>query len=240
MEKLKYNEKLKNLNYRFSPKKQIKDLENKKFFSSIKREKELEREVYGKTNIFRIIKTGGEEDKISDFLGWLLNPSKRHGLEDKFLNMFLRKISEKSKQDFDVDSLNLDELQTKIRKSIFVNENEREPDMRIESEAGGYCCIIENKFGAEEGNEQLKDYREWAEDNFEIKHLVFLTINGRNPTSDPEGKDRWVTISHRPFILELLNNLFRKEAFTNSKVKKLFDSFRKYLELRSLEKRHHR
>ncbi|KXA91215.1 hypothetical protein AKJ64_04880, partial [candidate division MSBL1 archaeon SCGC-AAA259E17] len=97
MEKLKYNEKLKNLNYRFSPKKQIKDLENKKFFSSIKREKELEREVYGKTNIFRIIKTGGEEDKISDFLGWLLNPSKRHGLEDKFLNMFLRKISEKSK-----------------------------------------------------------------------------------------------------------------------------------------------
>ncbi|KXA92055.1 hypothetical protein AKJ64_04125, partial [candidate division MSBL1 archaeon SCGC-AAA259E17] len=92
-------------------------------------------------------------------LGWLLNPSKRHGLEDKFLNMFLRKISEKSKQDFDVDSLNLDELQTKIRKSIFVNENEREPDMRIESEAGGYCCIIENKFGASAGRAPL-DYKE--------------------------------------------------------------------------------
>lgn len=133
-------------------------------------------------NIFSILQSPHRELKHSNFLGWLLDPAKGHGLSDIFLKRFLRDIFSDPKtswiDQFEIDALDLSEVR------IF--REWKNVDILIE--APEFVVGIENKINAQEGPGQIKKYRELLEKEFPQKKraFVFLTLQGQQPDLDED------------------------------------------------------
>lgn len=238
LEDLNNSQKLMRLNDRFSPKNQIQRLHEEKvvenFNNRVQKVKELRKKVKKETNIFRIIKSRSTEDKISDFYSWLLNSNESHSFDEFFLKRFLEKAFEKDdEKSYSNYSFRLTEAEIESRPS----KEEGDPDFVIsipDKNENEFGLVMESKFGAEEGENQLKRYREFASNNFDVRLLVFLTTGSREPTSEEEGKkSEWVQISHKE-LLHLLDHtsqeLFRKHDNIEGETKKLIKRFKDYLE----------
>ncbi len=243
LEELKNSKILPVLNKRFSPKKQIQQLkeEDDDFYDynkHVRKVKQLAKKVTSEINIFRIIQSRSTENKISDFYGWLFNPKESHSIGKNFLESFLEIVFENNDEKLYSDySFNLAQTKVHLRPQKEKGELDFEIDIPRENE-GNFGCIVESKFGAEEGDEQLWKYREYAERNYDESLLVFLTKEGsREITSEEPGKDNeWVQISHWD-ILDILKNgeLIRVKGNLNDETKNLVKRFRDYLELKLMD-----
>ena len=121
-----------------------------------------------------------DENQLSDIIGDLLNPEGKHGQADLFLNLFLSAIDPK-----------LVYLKTPVKvlredPTCYCNSFQRRIDLTLDF--GSFGIGIENKPWANEGIDQLKDYREHLDRKYRGDfHLVYLSGDGSDPVSLTKG-----------------------------------------------------
>ncbi|RUO25569.1 hypothetical protein CWE09_02210 [Aliidiomarina minuta] len=179
-------------------------------------------------NIFDALGTRRQELRHSDFLSYILDPGRPHGLGDKLLRDFLLEVTEDAEtvipDVFHGVPLRLDPLNdTQVyREYMHIDILLRMP--------GKWLVLIENKIGASEHGGQLTKYETQIEthlDNLPAL-LIYLTPSG-SPASQPD----WIPVSYT-----LVHRLVKKWAIASSTpndVKNALSNYADYLEGHVLE-----
>lgn len=125
-----------------------------------------------------------DENRLSDVLADLLNPTGKHGQGDLFLRQFLKQLGPSSR-------VGLKGKATVAREALtHANSNyRRRIDVLIDS---GDLLAIENKLDSPEQEDQVRDYlyhlRRVARKRKTAFALVYLTPDGRQPKSLSEAE----------------------------------------------------
>ena len=138
-------------------------------------------------NVFEVLHVDGYEAYHSRFIAYLLDPTERHDQGDVFLTSFLQGLG----LDFNPASTQGAGARTELSLG---------PSGRIDIYirlANGQIILIENKVGAQEGENQISRYQNWLQRQYTppgFPHgVVFLTPDGRCPETAcrPEEVIRW-------------------------------------------------
>ena len=152
--------------------------------------------VSGPADLITILGRHRDELFHSRMLGWLMNPSGRHGLGDRFLLEFLAEALPGVAADPRGVQITLEVTRTGIS-DVTGETVEARADLVVATES--LVVVVENKVDAGEGNNQCERlYWPWAKDSIDTR-WVFLTPSGRDPisaTSD-EARAAWRTISYQ-------------------------------------------
>lgn len=131
-----------------------------------------------KFNIFRILKKGHEEVSLhSAFIKELLDPKGCHNNGSLFLSLFLDLVI----TDPRFIKSNINEYTVAVEKSFEFGRM----DIILENEKLSSCIIIENKINAEDQDEQLARYYQYAM-NLKYTNIKILYLNlwGTSPSSN--------------------------------------------------------
>jgi hypothetical protein len=151
--------------------------------------------VSGPADLLTILGRHRDELFHSRMLGWLMSPSGRHGLGDRFLRAFLAEALPEVSADTRGARVSL-EVTRSAPHGVTGETMEARADLVLETES--LVVVIENKVDAgEQWNQCERLYWPWACDPIET-HWVFLTPSSREPitaTSD-EARAAWRSISY--------------------------------------------
>ena len=156
-------------------------------------------------NVFSALDICSDEVRLhSRLLAILLNPKANHGLENEFLKSFLTALG------LPEDYITHCKEQIVERPIGEVTEtNGGRIDIILEDR--GHAVIIENKiYAGDQPNQLLRYYnygvKQFGENNFK---LVYLTLNGSEPSSDSLGGGHFefIKLSYAQDILGLLDRL---------------------------------
>lgn len=134
-------------------------------------------------NIFEAMGAVRQELRHSDFLAFLLNPSEKHGLDDKFLKRFFIKVLSSVENTGNIKVSPIDIKLTDFSKAIVERETQN-IDILISDDESGIVCLIENKIFSSEHSGQLARYLKIVKQRFpKAKTIipVFLTPDGISP-----------------------------------------------------------
>ncbi len=189
-------------------------------------------------NVFEVLGLSANETKThSAFLAELLRHDGSHGLENKPLAIFLRLINNRVCQ-FDFDS---EEAIVEVERSIGPLTDEKENggriDIIIETKKRDKAIIVENKIYAQEQENQLVRYynyakKKYGEGNFLI---LYLCLNAHD-ASDYSSKSANTTVESGKHYFPIAYNteiqLWIKECLSISYDKPLIrETLRQYLSL---------
>lgn len=146
-------------------------------------------------NIFDALGTRRQELRHSDFLSFLLDPNKAHGLGSRFLRDFLLRSTESADTDNFFNSI---ELRLLDFDDVKISREKFNIDILIES-SSGWGVLIENKIGAKEHGNQLQTYQTIAETKLGLSKSLFLFLT---PDGSAPSGESWSPISHE-MIAEL-------------------------------------
>jgi hypothetical protein len=128
-------------------------------------------------NIFESMGVVRQELRHSDFLAFLLNPSEKHGLGDRFLKRFLmRVLSVADEPPISPIHINITDFS-----GASVERETQNIDILIHDADSGLVCIIENKVFSDEHSNQLARYYQIAQRRYPNATAiipVFLTPDG--------------------------------------------------------------
>lgn len=143
--------------------------------------------MLGGFNVFQVLGATNQEIRHSNVLGWLLDPSESHGLDDTFLQRWLMRVLHESENrsgltPIDIDCWNLHQVDVRREwKHIDVF-------LKLLMLDGSYWVVcIENKVGSRQHTNQLTRYRKAVENEFPdaTHHLfLFLTRDQEEPEDD--------------------------------------------------------
>lgn len=140
-------------------------------------QRQIDQKLATRFNVFHLIEP--DENKLSDLLADLLDPEGSHGQGEQFLRLFFEKLRLCDAQD-------LRRIATVRREAAThsIIKHRRRIDILIEA---GALVAIENKVDSLEQPDQVKDYlehlRQCARGRSNQTALVYLTPNGRKPSS---------------------------------------------------------
>ena len=149
-------------------------------------------------NLFDVLGIQRRELQHSAFLAWLLNPRGSHGLRDYFLRHFLSQAAAAGRDSgigsftpIDVDRWKLDDI------DIQVATERHNIDILIVDRNNEFVCLIENKVGFREHDEQLIRYLDTVDNEYEglPTFPIFLTPDGIEPASKTDA-ERWVAFGY--------------------------------------------
>lgn len=169
-------------------------------------------------NIFDALGTRRQELRHSDFLSYLLDPGKPHGLGSRFLRDFLLESTRDLNSEKFFNSIELRLLQLN---EIKISREKFNIDLLIESSTD-WGVLIENKIGAKEHEDQLQRYRAIAETKLGFNKSLFLFLT---PDGDTPSDENWIPISH-----ELIAELCKKWSLDNSVPTRTCDALVDYYE----------
>ncbi|GAA0875322.1 hypothetical protein GCM10009118_17310 [Wandonia haliotis] len=136
-------------------------------------------------NLFSILDRETHEEKThSALIAELLNPQGSHGQGDKFINLFISLLAQKKKESaFWKDAIipnQLNKLQVYTERNIGkYRKQECRLDILLLNRE--WQIIIENKFNAKQGKEQLERYLDYLKEDKNRKTLlIYLTKIGDN------------------------------------------------------------
>jgi len=180
-------------------------------------------------NIFDALGTRRQELRHSDFLAYLLDPTKPHGLQDRFLRKFLASALSSSDKNVFAKHLNPVNIRLDNLDKVRVFREKHRYDLMLHF-PNKWLVIIENKVGAQLSENQLENYRAKAEANFPDieKYYLYLTPAGDEPTDD-----EWQSISYRE-ISDLIDSFTKLEPTQDRILNALLD-YNNYLETHVLE-----
>lgn len=155
-------------------------------------------------NVFDALYLNESENHHSRFISFLLDPEASHDQGGRFLRAMIRKLPALTR--FGVGNCMIPETWAGQTEAWW-----RKGKVQLENHAGEHGRIdfvvylpdqsviaFENKINAGEGEGQLTRYRNWLNEFSEtctVRLLVFLTPDGRNPTS-AEGDDAVLCMSY--------------------------------------------
>lgn len=122
------------------------------------------------SNIFKILKLQNYEIRHSNYLAWLLDPKKSHGLNNTFLKKIFETIGKK------VEIPDFFEVHTEypVPKKY---EGRKKGRIDILIIADNFVCVIENKYGSKEHNKQCKRYKAFVNEEFKQKDKIFIYLD---------------------------------------------------------------
>lgn len=171
-------------------------------------------------NIWQILNISRKEVLVSQFLTWALDPKGQHSFNAQFLRRFiietLRADAGKraSLSPLEVAVMDLSEAEVKAEEWL----EKRRCDIVVRSLKDGFLCIIENKVGAKEGNEQTKYYYEHSLLKFPIENYPKRVYIYLSPDGTLLAKcEYFVSISYQTIltvIKELLSDCHITETET--------------------------
>jgi len=139
--------------------------------NTIKKDLDLAGEPF---NLFKVLKIHADEVRLhSRFLAELLNPRGTHQQGGKFLALFIQQF-------FPSFVFNTETAKVKIEQVI---DDNRRLDIYLWDNQGRKI-IIENKIYAGDQYEQLLDYHKFAEKSTQQFKLIYLTLNGTEPSEN--------------------------------------------------------
>ena len=164
-------------------------------------------------NVFDILRMGEHEIRHSNMLAWMLDATETHDRGNEFLGSFLNEVVKAAKGEDngvceDVVKM-VDEHDFGDMSDYKVFREDEHEDIKLMSESAKTIVVIENKWNAEAGENQLTKYRERTD--AECKDYgagweaiyVFLTKDGERPEKDDD--DHWIPISYRQIITMVLD-----------------------------------
>lgn len=167
-------------------------------------------------NIFDILKLDRTEIRHSNILAWLLDPAASHGLGERFLKSMLMDIVDKSNlplakgiSPIDIDLMDLSDVSIIREFPIAVQTKDgkkRQLDILIVNSRAKLVFLIENKIDSGEGEDQLKDYRDYILSTYGKDYrviLAYLTPNGQKPSDS----NYWVSVDYGS-VLDTLNRIY--------------------------------
>lgn len=170
-------------------------------------------------NLFSVLRSDSDEVRLhSRFLAEILNPSGSHGFSNVFLSEFLSSL----------------DIKLEIDKKCTVLTEYKNVDILVTQEST--AIIIENKIYASDQDEQLTRYYDTiSEEGFENIHIVYLTLDGSQPSKQSTigisksvlDSSAFQCVSYKENIYNWIENCLRLSA----RVPALRESFAQYLEL---------
>ena len=136
-------------------------------------------------NLFEAVGVVRHELRHSDFLAYLLDPSRSHGLGSLFLREFLQAVQLTAETESALALLNLDALDFR---QAYVLREWHYVDILVIDSANQLAVIIENKIGTSEHSDQLNRYYT----DFVLHYpdytpiALYLTPDGDEPRSSPD------------------------------------------------------
>ena len=156
-------------------------------------------------NIFEITGLGNQEIKHSNTLVWLFGDNE-HELKYQILERFL-KFTLKNSNNTSESYENLEKYLKIQEKNIRVFRESDNIDLLVIDENSKFIITIENKVEADEGEEQLLNYRKFIDDKYkDFKRIyIFLTKDGRLP-KDKSEQSQWLIMAGDSIERSLKNN----------------------------------
>ena len=178
---------------------------------------DLERleDLLAEFNLFDVLGIARRELQHSAFLAWLLDPRGSHGLRDYFLRHFLTQVAAEARDrgvgefsPFDVDGWKLDDV------DIEVVTERHNIDVLLVDRADEFVCLIENKIGSGEHDDQLSRYLQIVETEYEglISFPIFLTPDGSDPNLDDDA-EHWIPVGY-----EMVANIIERILWTRRSI----------------------
>lgn len=166
----------------------------------LKLDKELAR-----FNIFHATDMKNREIKHTKFMGYLLDPNESHRLGTQFLWGFLRRLAANGVSGLNLIDLDLEYTKVTIEHNLGGNGR---IDLLLEIPKSNELLVIaiENKIQATQSPDQLKNYREKINKQFQgIKKFIYLTLNDE----EPDDNEEWINVTYgntvAPAIIELIS-----------------------------------
>ena len=160
----------------------------------------------GGFNIFEAIGHTRAEMRHSDFLAFLLDPNRDHGLGSEFLSRFVievvKAIPSRERH------ISVSEIALMDFERCLVLREHHSIDVLCIDGANRFLLAIENKIGSGEHSDQLQRYRALLETHHSAHRrvLAYLTPDGDTPSDDS-----WTPISYAA-IVSILESLGTKYA----------------------------
>jgi hypothetical protein len=137
--------------------------------------------LLGQFNIFEAVGVARQELRHSDFLAFLLDPRKPHGLGDTFAKRFLQQVLMNAEPRRDLSPIDIDAWSLG---EMTVQREWRNIDILLLDEGHRLVATIENKIASGEHSSQLDRYRGTVEKLYSGWRpiFVYLTPDGDEPT----------------------------------------------------------
>jgi len=137
-----------------------------------------------KFNPIRVMKMERMEIRHSAILGWLLNPSENHGLDDNFLKAFLSQALSGYELDNKVSALAISS-ENLANANVQIEWNNI--DIFIECPDQKWVFIIENKIDSSLHSNQLTRYKNFIELHFKNYEHIGILLSLYNESPDDES-----------------------------------------------------
>jgi len=158
----------------------------------------------GGFNIFEAIGHTRAEMRHSDFLAFLLDPNRDHGLGSDFLSRFVievvKTIPARERP------ISLSEIALMDFERCLVLREHRLIDVLCIDEGKRFLLAIENKIGTGEHSDQLQRYRAFLETHHSNHRRVLAYLT---PDADTPSDDSWTPVSYE-VIVSILESLSTK------------------------------
>ena len=178
-----------------------------------KKAKEIADKRGERFNIFETCRIASDEVRLhSRLIAEFLNPEGTHGLGGLFLKAFLWNVLG---DDFDFN-VNSAKVYTEKYIGPVTDQSGGQIDILIQElpkdKTKGNLIVIENKIYAEDQKNQLVRYYNYAKDNSKNFRLIYLTLDGHDPSKEALGKDSIVyhIASYRDHILRWLEDCVKE------------------------------
>ena len=144
-------------------------------------------------NVFNVLGVQNVELSHSAFLAALLDPNGDHGMQDAFLKAFIGSVIHGS------SNLPLDTAAATVATEYYTGNGRI--DLLI-TDSNRHAIIIENKIWAADQPAQLQRYNDYACANYTDYLLLYLTLDGKEPTDQSKGElTDYQCISYRNDII---------------------------------------
>ncbi len=172
----------------------------------------------GTGNLFTIMHLAGHELKHSNFLAWLLNPRKSHGLGNGFVLYFFDLLGSKVGRNLSALVDACTDLQ--------VEREFEHIDLLLLSESCRLAVIIENKINARERFGQIADYEAFVKRQFgwDQTFVVYLDVQGRASHHDDAH-----SLSYRDLLPFFDNPASASQIAEPDRIATFIDQYRKLL-----------
>ena len=193
-----------------------------------------------KFNVFKALNLVRAEVKHSTMLAWLLNPKETHGQNDYFLKLFLEKIIELKDDKKEITLSILDirledfcntnvktEHSTKGNAPTTANDDNNRIDVFIKNKERNLVCIIENKVDSSEGDNQLKKYYEYINNNHNSVNQIFIYLT---PGEDEPSDERYIAVGYKTIAQIIEKFLQAKQSVLSPNIVSFIEDYMQIIE----------
>lgn len=174
----------------------------------------LERQI-SKFNIFEALGVTRQELRHSDFLAFILDPSRKHGLGDYVIKNILKEVLSGNSVDSVVNAIEIDVMDLD---GLEVRREWRNLDILLIDKSNELVIVVENKVGSDENENQLRTYSNRVEELYPNFHKIkiFLTPEGREANQDKD----WLAYSYEAIerqlekVIESKSNVIGQEILS--------------------------